>query len=582
MALQLPQPIKFASAELCGTHAFRLVGEETPIKERIDITHRRAKAVAMSHNLNIDDVLHCSQKYWNLHLDPMNGFDGAAVTFWTLQLNLSGGTLAAYVKDRPDLAALWDNVINFDVTAHYMLTELGHGLDAPNIETVAELLPSGDFDLHTPNKNAAKFMPASIPSGGMVRIAVVMARLKVKGKDFGVRSFIVPLNDGISMCKGITCRALPSRSGAKPLGHAITYFDHVKLPSAALLGDLPADRPSNPRINFLNEIWRIGIGSIILTAVLIPGLKVATYIAAEYSKRRKVSTPQGKLVPIISFRTQQSPILHALAQTIVLESLYQELRIYFTDRNPKDQDLRNGLATIFKVITLAHWRKSTITLADRCGAQGLFEHNQIISMEMEARGIAIAEGEVLVLSIRLASELLLGRYKLPASRYPTCALALHEKGIFRRMRTILSEITDTHRGEQFNRRLLPHSLTLAQAIGHRMAYEAALDAGVDGKVLRLYEIEVIMHDMAWYSENGLLTQDKAFKIEEEALSTLLPYLDTLLAHTGAKPYAACAPIISETSWDKFVERLPFYEGDAVVDAFAPVNALPFVQENARL
>ena len=37
-----------------------------------------------------------------------------------------------------------------------MLTELGHGLDARNLETTATLLPDGRFELHTPCPNAAK------------------------------------------------------------------------------------------------------------------------------------------------------------------------------------------------------------------------------------------------------------------------------------------------------------------------------------------------------------------------------------------------------------------------------------------
>lgn len=37
-----------------------------------------------------------------------------------------------------------------------MLSEVGHGLDAPNLETTATLLPDGGFDLHTPNNGAAK------------------------------------------------------------------------------------------------------------------------------------------------------------------------------------------------------------------------------------------------------------------------------------------------------------------------------------------------------------------------------------------------------------------------------------------
>lgn len=37
-----------------------------------------------------------------------------------------------------------------------MLTELGHGLDARNLETTATLLPNDGFELHTPSPNAAK------------------------------------------------------------------------------------------------------------------------------------------------------------------------------------------------------------------------------------------------------------------------------------------------------------------------------------------------------------------------------------------------------------------------------------------
>ncbi len=41
-------------------------------------------------------------------------------------------------------------------SAQFLLSEVGHGLDSPNLETTATLLPSGEFDLHTPNPSAAK------------------------------------------------------------------------------------------------------------------------------------------------------------------------------------------------------------------------------------------------------------------------------------------------------------------------------------------------------------------------------------------------------------------------------------------
>ena len=38
------------------------------------------------------------------------------------------------------------------------MTELGHGLDAINLETTATLQEDGNFDLFTPNDKAAKYV----------------------------------------------------------------------------------------------------------------------------------------------------------------------------------------------------------------------------------------------------------------------------------------------------------------------------------------------------------------------------------------------------------------------------------------
>lgn len=48
-------------------------------------------------------------------------------------------------------------------------------------------------------------MPPTIPMG-LPTIAVVFARLLVEGEDYGIRPFVVPLNDGKQMCVGVTAR----------------------------------------------------------------------------------------------------------------------------------------------------------------------------------------------------------------------------------------------------------------------------------------------------------------------------------------------------------------------------------------
>lgn len=149
------------------------------------------------------------------------------------------------------------------------------------------------------------------------------------------------------------------------------------------------------------------------------------------------------------------------------------------------------------------------------------------------------------------------------------------------MMNTLAEFDGKHRSEAFNNRLLTRSVALVEAIGHRMAYEAALSAGVDPLVLRLYEANAMLGDMSWYSENGLTTKEKTLKVEEETMTSLFPHLDQLLEHTGVKPYVFAA-ITSDNSWKKFVDKLPVLSGNAFIDPLNPVAVEVEAPIRARL
>jgi acyl-CoA oxidase len=99
---------------------------------------------------------------------------------------------------------------NWEFNGQFMLTELGHGLDAINMETTAtfSVFPDGSkgFVLHTPNQAAQKWMPPSTPMGKIAKVALVHAKLIVGGDFKGIRMFIVPLTDGIEMCEGLSSK----------------------------------------------------------------------------------------------------------------------------------------------------------------------------------------------------------------------------------------------------------------------------------------------------------------------------------------------------------------------------------------
>ncbi|KZT19609.1 acyl-CoA oxidase [Neolentinus lepideus HHB14362 ss-1] len=557
--------------DLPSSSLFRAHTEHDSVTVRINIAHKRAKAIGVAHALSAQDILHLSHKFWDMHLDLITTLDGAAVTLLTIQLNLAAGTLAPYAAERPDLRPLLESILSFDVSAQFLLTEVGHGLDAIHIETTARLCEDGGFDLHTPSNQAAKHMPPTLPMRGVPAIGIVFARLLANGNDHGIRPFIVSLNDGHEMCEGVRAFELPTRCGSKPVGHALTYFDHVHLPPAALLGDL--NIPKDPRKHFLRTIWRVGIGSISLTAVVISGLKIAACIVAMYSSRRLIGGVGGHTVPIIMFRTQQIPILHALAQAFVLQALYEELTRRISLLHADDCDLRNALATVFKVVAIQNWRRTIPLLADRCGAQGLFEHNQIIPMEMELRGVTIAEGDMLALSIRLASEIVLGRYSLPTARDTSSYLARHEAGLLEECRLSLRELGGSHRDQAYSNLLLPRALSIVEAVGHRMAFEAAVAAKVKKELIDLYEAVAIQSDLAWYIECSGLTRRGHTEVENMALTAVYQNMGVIFEQCGTAPYVVAA-IRDQQAWDNFVCTLKLYRGKAKYD--------PFIEMKSRL
>ena len=291
-----------------------------------------------------------------------------------------------------------DKLLSYEVSGVFMLTELGRGLDAANLMTIATRLPNGDFDLHTPEPRAAKYMPATTPTGVSPCTGVVFARLIVEGRDCGIRPFIVQLNDGTRMCEGITAKLLPQRTGAKPINHAITSFNHVRLPSSALL-EPSLEPPKNPRQHFFSLISRIPIGTLAISFYNIPILKAACFIAVKYSLRRTVTGPNGAQVPIMSFRTQQKPILHAVAQSAVFEALAHSTVGKFKQRGITSE-VASGLATLFKAVVTQSTQNSLYTMAERCGTQGLYGYNQLITFALELRANSVAEGDVTVLCIR--------------------------------------------------------------------------------------------------------------------------------------------------------------------------------------
>lgn len=180
--------------------------------------------------MTTEDILTLSPKFWNFHLGSGIPWvrDTAAFVLLMIHWNACMGTIASFTRDgqRPDLLPLLKSLECFEVFGQFLLTELGHGLDARNLETTATLQPDGSFVLQTPRQAAAKTMPCTTPLSETACVAVVCARLILSGgEDAGVRPFVVHLRGpGGMLAPGITSRLLPGRPGSKPVDNSITTY----------------------------------------------------------------------------------------------------------------------------------------------------------------------------------------------------------------------------------------------------------------------------------------------------------------------------------------------------------------------
>lgn len=162
--------------------------------------------------------------------------------------------------------------------------------------------------------------------------------------------------------------------------------------------------------------------------------------------------------------------------------------------------------------------------------------------------------------IGLATELLIGRYIIPEPTHPGCLLAQHERGVISDLDEARKNISK-HRSDDYNRQIFPHLRPMVVTIGQRMAYEAALNAGVDKDLLALYEVGAIKSDSVWYSENMNIGRVEQSRNECQALDAVLPRLDEHLESLGIEPYCT-APMLSSDRWQGLVSAVPTYTGNA--------------------
>jgi acyl-CoA oxidase len=318
----------------------------------------------------------------------------------------------------PAIAALVEDAVARRTHGIYMVTEIACGNNAMSMGTEARYDPATDtFELHTPSPDAAKIMPY-LAFEGVSKTAVVMARLKVGDRDHGVHPFVVPCRDHAGqLYPGIRV----SNPGVLDLpyygavDHAITTFDRVRLPRWAMLsGDenqLSRDGEfrttlANSREIFFNSLRRVDWGKFVLTASIMPGLKLSLVLATHYALTRALNSHSGRRVPLADNAFHRRSLARAYVRGHGAIALYEGLKQKHLPNGRREPARFKTDAGLVKAISVELAREVVGECMKRCGAQGKFMRNRISTTLALCDAVATAEGDSVPVMMMVAKDVL--------------------------------------------------------------------------------------------------------------------------------------------------------------------------------
>jgi acyl-CoA oxidase len=501
--------------------------------------------------------------------------DVSTFSILMVHYNLCLGTLFDHGLRRDDLTDYFEELDTLAAFGSYMATELGFGNNVAALRTEAVYDHCRQtFVLNTPDPLAQKYMSYSGFSN-MPKIAVVMAKLKVEGKDCGVFPFVVRISDRDGLRPGIRAALCPEKP-VQGLDNSVTWFDHVTLPRRSLLlgdiGRITDDGKFEPAIGnsrkrFLRAMSRILPGRLCVASSAVGAGRASVYIALRYAQHRLTNAPGRNDMPLIEYRSHQLATFTALAKVYAMTFLVNHAkREFIASRETVSADL-NNLISITK--TLSTWEMSEVVAVcrERCGAQGMFSVNRIADYGSLLQGLVTAEGDDQVLLGTTAGQLLAQGENGTAPEAPNpegrdladtgwlvALLRFREQKLWSANREAMDNSGQQSYFEAWNG-VLNSGIAMARLRGVvtalRCLREAAQGARVPevgealGLLGSLYGVTELQRDAGWYLAQGVLTAEQVIRLPAAADALcvkLRPHIPMLLEGFALSPELLRAPI----------------------------------------
>jgi acyl-CoA oxidase len=345
-----------------------------------------------------------------------------------VQFGLFGGAIYQLGSERHHERYLGP-IMRLELPGCYAMTEIGHGSNVREIETVARFDPARDgFVIHTPHEAAGKEWIGNAALHG--RTAVVFAQLEVAGQAHGVHAFVVPIRDEEgSPCPGVRIADNGPKVGLDGVDNGRLWFDGVHVPRDHLLdrfaavddeGRYTSPIPSAGR-RFFTMLGTLVGGRISIAAAAVSVAKTALTIGVRYSARRRQFGPEGgDEVPVLDFTMQRRLLLPRLAATYGLHFAVRDLvgrydRLLverWTDEAAREHEARELEVRAAGLKALSSWHALETVQAAResMGGRGYHAANRLGRLRADVDIFTTFEGANVVL-LQLVAKGLLTRFR---------------------------------------------------------------------------------------------------------------------------------------------------------------------------
>ncbi|KAF9010074.1 hypothetical protein BDQ17DRAFT_998503 [Cyathus striatus] len=302
----------------------------------------------------------------------------------------------------------------------YCQTELGHGTFVRGLETTAVFDYKEDqFIIHSPTPASTKYWPGSL--GYSASHAIVMARLIIRGKDYGIHPFMVQLRslEDFKPMQGVELGDIGLKLGLNTVDNGYAIFDNVRIPRRNMLMRNAQVSREGVYIKSGSASDKHAYATMVYTRNnLIPSIMFQLAQAVTISIRYSTIREQGSLpfslsnapeISIMCFRSQNYRLFLGMARSFailasskVCDALYKSFIALYNRGDDRLSGSIHSTTAGVKAYTSQIALESAEDARKCCGGHGYSRLSGLPDIVSNLASIATLEGENYVMFLQTA------------------------------------------------------------------------------------------------------------------------------------------------------------------------------------